>query len=193
MTSAPQPSTATVRPRPASAPRWAAESTPRARPLTTVMPELARSAARCSATDRPYGDAARAPTIATDGVLKDAIPPRVHSTGGGSTIVVSATGYDASDHAIGAISCATARASASRAPARIVWTLSGWSGQRLSIICRRMAAGRSPARSRSATVDHVQLGTSDRATKSGRSVMPHLTLARNPDPNLYYSDARGQR
>ena len=45
----------------ASAPRCDAESTPRARPLTTVTPRAARSAPRRSATSRPYGDAARDP------------------------------------------------------------------------------------------------------------------------------------
>src|ERR1700704_2175879 len=98
MTSAPDPSTATVTPLPASAPRCAAESTPRARPLTTTSPHAARSPASCSATESPYGEAGPEPTIATAGALSAATRPRVHSTGGGSAIVVNAAGYAASLH-----------------------------------------------------------------------------------------------
>ena len=77
MTSAPQPSTATVAPPAASAPRCAAESTPRARPLTIDEPargEIARPAAR-----RPRARTAtpaREPTIATAGALERRRPRR---------------------------------------------------------------------------------------------------------------------
>ena len=63
--SRPQPSTATVRPPPSSAPWWAAVSMPRARPETMVAPAAARSRARARARVRPAGVAAREPTMAT--------------------------------------------------------------------------------------------------------------------------------
>src|SRR5574341_985217 len=64
-TSPPEPRTATVRPPAASAPRCAAVSMPRARPLTIVTPRAASAPASSSATATPYGVARRAPTIAT--------------------------------------------------------------------------------------------------------------------------------
>src|SRR3954464_9466348 len=106
MTSTPEPSTATVAPPAESAPRCAAESTPRARPLTMTIPRAARSPASCSATASAYGDAARDPTIATAGALSASTRPRVHRTGGGSTIVVRAAGYDGASHVIAAIEAA---------------------------------------------------------------------------------------
>ena len=57
------------------------------------MPRAARSAARRSATLKPYGEPAREPTIATAGRESAARLPRTHSTGGGSTIAASAAGY----------------------------------------------------------------------------------------------------
>src|SRR2546423_6523604 len=102
MTSTPDPSTAIVRPFAASAPRWAAESTPRAMPLTTTMPAAAMSDARRPATDKPYDEAARAPTMATADAFSASIDPRTQSTGGGSTIVRSANGYDAASQQMGA-------------------------------------------------------------------------------------------
>jgi len=39
-----------------------------------------------------YGDALRAPTIATAGVLKAPVLPRIQRTNGGSGMVVSAAG-----------------------------------------------------------------------------------------------------
>ena len=93
MTSAPEPSTAIVEPPPASAPRCAAESTPRASPLTMTMPRDARSAASRSATARAYGDAgARSDDRDGRSVQSVAATPRVHSTNGGSTIAASAAG-----------------------------------------------------------------------------------------------------
>src|SRR5712692_687704 len=65
--STPVPMTATVTPPPTSAPRCAAASQPRARPLMTITPAFARSAASCSATASPYGEGRRDPTIATLG------------------------------------------------------------------------------------------------------------------------------
>src|SRR5437868_9890992 len=100
MTSTPDPSTATVIPPAASAPRCAAESTPRARPLTTTTPRAARSQPSCSATDNAYGVAAREPTTATASAFSGATQPRVQITAGGSAIVVSAVGYAGSLHAI---------------------------------------------------------------------------------------------
>src|SRR5580765_5908541 len=118
MTSAPEPSTATVTPPAESAPRCAAESTPRARPLTITRPDAARSAASRSATASPYGDAARDPTIATLGALSTPGQPRVHNTGGESAIVVSAMGYAGALHGIVAIDPASARQIASAASER---------------------------------------------------------------------------
>src|ERR1700736_1674532 len=77
--STPVPMTATVMPPPTSAPRWAAASQPRARPLTTMTPARARSAASCSATASPYGDGRREPTIATRGPSGGGHVPRVFS------------------------------------------------------------------------------------------------------------------
>src|SRR6267154_1930849 len=98
MTSGPEPSTATVDPFAASAPRCAAESTPRARPLTTTTPRAARSPDNRSATLNPYGEPAREPTMATEGRERAARLPRTHKAGGGSTIAESAAGYEASLH-----------------------------------------------------------------------------------------------
>src|SRR4030095_4789826 len=83
----PSPSIPTVAPPPVSAPRCAAESTPRASPLTTTRPAEARSTANCSATDNAYGDPARDPTMATAGRLSDSTPPRVHNIAGGTADV----------------------------------------------------------------------------------------------------------
>src|ERR1039458_6182391 len=66
MTSAPQPSTATVSPPIASAPLCAAESIPRAMPLTIVSPAWARSLESRSATAKPYGVGRRVPTTASE-------------------------------------------------------------------------------------------------------------------------------
>src|SRR5712692_4528156 len=77
--STPVPMTATVTPPPTSAPRWAAASQPRARPLITITPARARSAASCSATASPYGDGRREPTIATRGPSGGGHLPRVFS------------------------------------------------------------------------------------------------------------------
>src|SRR6185369_12788103 len=98
MTSTPEPSTATVRPPAESAPRCAAESTPRARPLVITIPRALRSAARRSATASAYGDLVRDPTIATATMSKTDAEPRIHSTGGGSVIGRSADGYRTSVH-----------------------------------------------------------------------------------------------
>src|SRR5713226_7869944 len=83
--STPVPITATVTPPPTSAPRCAAASQPRARPLMTITPAFARSAASCSATASPYGEGRREPTIATRGPSGGGHLPRACSakmTGG---------------------------------------------------------------------------------------------------------------
>src|SRR6478672_6792051 len=112
MMSVPEPSTAIVDPPPASAPRCAAESTPRARPLTTTTPRAARSAASVSATLRLYGEPAREPTMATARRESVETSPRTHSTGGGSGITDSAAGYDGSPHVTADIPAFRARANA---------------------------------------------------------------------------------
>jgi hypothetical protein len=115
MTSAPDPSTATVDPPPASAPRCAAESTPRARPLITTMPRAARSAPRRSATASPCGDAAREPTSATAGCSSADAAPRIQSTNGGSVIAASAAGYEGSLQGRGVLPASCPRRVAARA------------------------------------------------------------------------------
>ncbi len=91
MRSNPDPRTAAVRPV-SSAPRCAAESTPRARPLTTVMPRDARSLAIRVAVSMATADAAREPTIATAGAVSASSSPRNQSAGGRSSNVSSAAG-----------------------------------------------------------------------------------------------------
>ena len=68
--STPQPRTATVVPPASIAPRCASPSTPRARPLTTTRPAAASSRPSVLATEAPYGEHERAPTIATAGPLE---------------------------------------------------------------------------------------------------------------------------
>ena len=79
-----QPNTAMVKPPASRAPRCAAESMPRAIPLTTVTWRRARSAPRRLATSRAYGDAARDPTMATEGRQRAPGWPRIQSWAGGS-------------------------------------------------------------------------------------------------------------
>src|SRR5262245_3850057 len=90
--SIPWPSTASVRPPAASAPRWAAASMPRASPLTIVTPLDARSAARDSATSTPYAVAARAPTMAIARASSGWSAPRTSSSGADG-MVASSAGY----------------------------------------------------------------------------------------------------
>ena len=63
MFSTPLASTAMVRPPAARAPRWAAASMPRARPLMTVSPARASPPASRSACRRPYWVPCRVPTM----------------------------------------------------------------------------------------------------------------------------------
>src|SRR2546423_1457874 len=154
MTSTPDPSTATVIPPAASAPRCAAESTPRARPLTTTTPRTARSPASCSATDKAYGDAAREPTTATASAFNGATQPRVQITAGGSAIVVSAAGYAGSLHVTAVSPRAFARSIAAAASLRSVAardTASDPSADERGVVRRvRIRDGASPARNPSA-------------------------------------------
>ncbi len=92
-TSRPQPRTPTVPPRPSRPPLWAAPSTPRASPLTTVTPRLLRSDTSHSATAHAYGDPARAPTSATATEPRSGRAPATHNTSGGSGIWASRGGY----------------------------------------------------------------------------------------------------
>ncbi len=92
------PSTAAVRPV-LSAPRCAAESTPRASPLTTVMPRAATSAASRRAASSAAVEAARAPTIATPGAARHSSRPRYQSSGGMSESVRRCAGNAGSFHA----------------------------------------------------------------------------------------------
>ncbi len=116
--SGPQPSTPTVAPFASSAPRCAAASTPRARPLTTTMPREARSAPSRCATARAYGEPAREPTIATASAFSQHSPPRRHRTGGGSWMAASIGGYAGSFHPTTAMPMRAARASACAARSR---------------------------------------------------------------------------
>lgn len=116
-TSHPDPRTAIVRPAAESAPRWAAESIPRARPLTTTTPLDANSAPRRSATATPYGEAARDPTTATAGSLNASSEPLVQRTGGGSLMAPRAEGYSSSDHVMATRFACAARRSAPTAAA----------------------------------------------------------------------------
>src|SRR6059036_715187 len=75
-TSMPHPRTASVRPPASSAPRCAAASMPRARPLTIVTPRAPSSPASRSATSTPYGVASRAPTIASASASSTVTAPR---------------------------------------------------------------------------------------------------------------------
>ena len=153
----------------ASAPRCAAESTPRARPLTIISPRAARSAASRSATSSAYGE--RRPR-SDDGDRRrsasDAIAPRIQSTGGGSTIAASAGGYAASLHGTTPMPPARGASIASRAPRAAMPARSARAGrpiarrQRVEDVGRRRrrrAAARRYARAQ-------EVGRSERATKS---------------------------
>src|SRR5262245_19478055 len=87
MTSTPVPMTATVAPPPLRAPRCAAASMPRARPLMTTTLARARSRASCSATASPYGEGRREPTIATRGPSGGGHLPLVRRRGSGGDIL----------------------------------------------------------------------------------------------------------
>ena len=84
MFNTPLPSTARVRPPAARAPRWAAASMPRARPLVIVTPARARLPARRSACASPYCVACREPTMATAIASRGRISPRTKRMPGGS-------------------------------------------------------------------------------------------------------------
>ena len=88
----PQPSTATVRPRPSSAPRWAWESMPRAMPLTTVTPFSASPWANSRAARWPSRVQRREPTTASARSSSWGHSPRTSSVAGGSYMPVSAAG-----------------------------------------------------------------------------------------------------
>ena len=64
-------------------------------PLTTTRPAAASSRPSDLATERPYEEHARAPTIATAGRASssDGASPRSQSVGGGSGIAASKGGY----------------------------------------------------------------------------------------------------
>ena len=169
MMSAPDPSTAIVDPPPASAPRCAAESTPRARPLTTTMPRAARSAARRSATASPYGDAAREPTSATAGRSSAARRParpeherRIRDGGKRGRIRRVAPGHRR--HA--ALGRATARGERAAIERPRVPAACTRAGQGVRQDGRRRVA----ARRRSAASRQVHGGSSDRPMRSERSV-----------------------
>ncbi len=93
----PQPRTAIVRPVPISAPRCAAASIPRARPLTIVTPHPAKSFAISSVMSFPDGVARRPPTIATATSSFGDKLPLTYNNGGGSEMVLSRAGYDRSN------------------------------------------------------------------------------------------------
>ncbi len=95
-TSTPEPNTAMLRPPTRSAPRCAAVSMPRARPLTMVTPRAARSAASVSATSSPYGVARRDPTTATASASSSTSAPRTWSVGGAVGTASRCAGYSAS-------------------------------------------------------------------------------------------------
>ena len=169
MTSAPDPSTAIVDPPPASAPRCAAESTPRARPLTTTTPRAARSAARRSATASAYGDAAREPTMATAGRSSAAATPRIQSTSGGSAMAASAAGYDGSLQGTALMPPLASRdalaASARRVERGAFRSARTRGGQAAR---SKTVAGASPARRRSAASRQRHGGSSDRRDEIGQ-------------------------
>jgi hypothetical protein len=97
MRSTPEPRTANVLPE-RSAPRWAAKSTPRARPLTTAIPRAARSAPSLAAICSATADTARDPTMATAGAQKASRSLRYQSTGGMSKVASSPAGNRGSCH-----------------------------------------------------------------------------------------------
>jgi len=102
-----------VRPAAASAPRWAAASMPRARPLTTVKPARARPPANRSACRRPYCVAWRVPTIATAMLSCGSSCPRMNNTPGGVCVSASSRGYEASASVRTVIPCWSHTASVS--------------------------------------------------------------------------------
>ena len=94
--------------------------------------------------------------------------PRIHRTGGGSTIVASAGGYAASLHAIGVTPSADPRAIAAAARARIDAPFSGSSAHRSTNRRSNTRPGDSPERSRSLMSRHSQIGSSESAMRSER-------------------------
>ncbi len=93
--------------------------------------------------------------MATAGRSSAARDPRVHNTGGGSTIAASAGGYAASLHTIGVRPRSAPRASAAAAAASSAAGLRGWSGHRAASNRSSAAAAASPACSRSAVSRQV--------------------------------------
>jgi hypothetical protein len=155
MRSTPDPRTATVLPE-RSAPRWAEESTPRARPLTTVTPLAARSEPSLAAISSATAEAARDPTMATAGVQKASRSPRYQSTGGMSGITNSAAGNRGSCQGRTWMPFDSARMRSSRARSPTACACSSRTG--------------SPARRRSERPTLDRLDMSDSATASS-SVM----------------------
>ena len=103
--------------RPRARPRCAAESTPRAMPLTTVTLRRARSAPSRRATSSAYGDAAREPTMATEGACRTSTSPLIQSLCGGSWMAARAVGKRTSPRDIAEMCVLTAAPIAQREPA----------------------------------------------------------------------------
>ena len=105
------------RPRPSVRGRRARRGGPHRRPPRKAAHDRDTAAARSypsrSATSRPYGDAARDPTIATARAGSSAGEPATHSTGGGSTSVLSRGGKRGSSNPIAVIPEAAPLASSS--------------------------------------------------------------------------------
>src|SRR3954447_25884520 len=89
----PHPSTAPVEPPTSSAPSWARASMPRAPPLVTTRPAIARPRASDLATSMPTSEGRRDPTIATRRCSRDNARPRQKMPTGGSLRRSSAGQY----------------------------------------------------------------------------------------------------
>jgi hypothetical protein len=100
------------------APLCAAESTPRARPLTTKTPRAARSSPRRAAISRATADAALEPTTATAGRVSASRWPRYQSADGASPRDKSEVGNRGSPQVVQWNPCEPARARSRRAASR---------------------------------------------------------------------------
>src|SRR6266849_9068800 len=169
----PVPRTATVRPPAASAARWAAASTPAARPLTTVTPAWANPRPSSSARRRLYSLARRAPTMAIAGSPAPPSRPRTASTRGGCAMWRSAGGYARSLQATSVAPAAVSfRASARARPAAVRSDATAAGG-------RPAAANASPGASSTAR-GVAKLSTSvkvRRGSNSGTSASPSQASA----------------
>ncbi len=199
MTSAPDPSTATVRPPPASAPRCAAESTPRASPLTTIDAARREIASEPLRHRKPVRRRGARADDRDDRLRRQSVRATAHPEHAAADRRSPQAPADTptSLHGSGAMpACGRARSSARLArrpdPARIDRRSAA---ERSATSRAKSAGGGSPARSRSATSRHPrdrqerQAGEREQVGEQHRRSW-HESAPRSGGPDLltsYYS------